>query len=105
MAEHLPGGAMDWLTSHDRDWIKTSSDFSAAAADKITAGGTAKLRQLGRFDDVVDYHSDAYRYGGYAGQAVSIALMAANPAGWAGMAVRGINLASMGSGLIDAGMA
>jgi RHS repeat-associated protein len=101
----LPQRVNNWLASEDSAWIKSASDFSAGMADTITAGGTAKVRGLLGYDDVVDRQAAAYRYGGYAGQAVNIALMAVNPAGLAGVALRGINLASSASGLFDAGKA
>lgn len=36
------------------------------------------------YDDVVDKQSSIYRYGNYAGQAVNVGLMFANPAAMAG---------------------
>jgi hypothetical protein len=103
VASTLPQSSVDYLASHDSDWIKSASDFSAGMADTITGGATAKIREGLGYNDVVDTQSDAYRYGGYAGQAVNIGLMAVNPAGWAGVAVRGINTMSTASNLIDAG--
>ena len=57
------------------------------------------------YDDVVDKTSDAYRYGGYAGQAVSIALMAVTPVGWAKVAARGLNMVTTLGGGVQAAKA
>ena len=89
-------------------WFAKTSDFSAGAADTISGGATAKIRQGLGYDDVVDKSGAAYRYGGYAGEVVNIGLMVANPAGAARWALRGaslLNKASMVSGAIDAGAA
>ena len=56
-----------------------TSNFSAGAADTISGGATAWVRTGLGYNDVVDTESSAYRYGGYAGQAVNIGLMCANP--------------------------
>ena len=61
------------------DWLAQCSNFFANTADTVSVGTTTKLRQLGGYDDVVDKTSAAYRYGGYAGQAINIGLMFANP--------------------------
>jgi hypothetical protein len=101
----LPQRAVDYLASRDSAWVQTASNVSAGAADTLSGGATAKVRQALGYDDVVDKSSAAYRYGGYAGQAINVGLLAVNPAGWASLAVRGINLATAASGFVDAGQA
>jgi RHS repeat-associated protein len=105
IASILPDSTVNYLASSDSAWIGTAANYSAGVADTLTGGATSKFRSALGYDDVVDYQSDAYRYGAYTGQAINIALMAATPAGWAAVAVRGVNLASTASGLLDAGAA
>src|SRR5262249_8868376 len=64
-----------------RDGLEAATWFFAGMSDKITLGLTRKMRQGMGTDDVVAYDSSAYRYGGYAGQAVNIGLSMVNPAG------------------------
>ena len=69
-----------WWYSKDSDWFfNPIADSTNGFADKVTLGGMAKFRQLAGTEDTVNMNSDAYRYGGYAGQAVNIGLMLANP--------------------------
>ena len=79
------------------DWFADLSDFSAGAADTLTGGLTAKLRRLGGYDDAVNYQSGAYEVGTYAGQAVNIGLMVANPLA-AGQLAKGFFSTSVRSG-------
>ena len=85
--------------------FEATSNYSAAVADTLTAGGTQKIRAGLGYDNVVDKQSAAYRYGGYTGQALNIALIAVNPAGWAALGLQGIRWAGSASSLIDAGQA
>src|SRR5439155_947577 len=98
----LPDSAVGWLASRDSAWIASASNFAAGMGDTVSLGLTARVRQLAGYDDVVDYGSDAYRYGSHAGQAVNVGLMVVNPAGWAGAAVRGLNWVSAAGGAISA---
>ena len=90
------------LGNVNNGWFKQTSNFSAGMGDTVSGGLTAKVRQGLGYDDVVDYSSGAYRYGGYAGQAINIGLMVASPTGWAAFAARGITLLGAVSGGIDA---
>jgi len=58
--------------------------------------GRRRSREFLGYDDVVDKSSAAYKNGGRVGQVHNIALMLVNPAGWAGTALRGINMTSIG---------
>ncbi len=95
----------DYMASEDSAWIKTGSDFSAGMSDTITGGLTGRLRGALGYNDVVDQQSSMYRYGGYAGQAVNIGLMFANPAamaGWARTGFQVMNGMSQIGGLLNA---
>src|SRR5207247_10757503 len=92
-------------------WFKKFSDFSAGMGDAVSGGLTARMRQGMGYDDVVDYNSTAYRVGTYAGQAVTIATVAVNPAaaagavGWVRTAQTALNAMNMANGAISAGEA
>jgi RHS repeat-associated protein len=76
------------------DLFKQFSNFGAGMGDKVSMGLTGRIRHWLGYDDVVDYHSGAYAYGGYAGTAVNTGLMFANPCAMSaslGMGVRVIN--------------
>jgi RHS repeat-associated protein len=93
------------LGSYREGWFTQFSNASAGAGDTVSGGLTSYVRRALGYNDVVDVNSAAYRYGGYAGQAINIGLMAANPAGAAGWALQGarvLNIASTAGGVLGA---
>ena len=54
---------VNWGGPANRDWFKDVSNFSASVGDTVSFGLTRDIRQATHIDDVVDYQSDAYRYG------------------------------------------
>ena len=98
---------MDLLGHPNGGWFNQLSNFSAGFADTITGGGTQWVRIALDYNDAVDQTSWAYAGGGYAGQAVNIGLMFANPLALSSgfnWALKGINYASQASGFLSAGM-
>ena len=88
------------------------SNSAAGAADKITCGGTAWIREGLGYNDAVDQNSMAYKIGGFAGQAISIGLMFANPAALANsvlgpsltIGLNTINMMSKASSVLSMGV-
>lgn len=67
---------------------------------------TRRIRQGLGYDDVVDYNSAAYRYGGYTGTAINAGLMFANPCAMSagfGTAARALSGLQGVGGLVNAG--
>ena len=94
------------------DWFAWCSNSAAGAADKITCGGTAWIREGLGYNDAVDQNSMAYKIGGFAGQAISIGLMFANPAALANsvlgpsltIGLNTINMMSKASSVLSMGV-
>jgi hypothetical protein len=88
-----------WICSWDsvlgnvhNGWFAQVSNFCAGMGDTISCGLTRYIRRGLGYDDVVDYNSNAYRYGTYAGEVVNIGLTLVNPAGAARWAVTGLRI-------------
>ncbi|MCL2848468.1 MAG: DUF6531 domain-containing protein [Micrococcales bacterium] len=64
---------LDW---EKRFWdtVRTVSNASAGFGDAMTMDGTKAIRQLFLIDDVVNYCSGAYTWGGHAGTAASLVI-------------------------------
>jgi hypothetical protein len=60
--------------STSADWFASASNFAAVMADALTCGLTAKIRQAGGFDDVVDKESGWYAGGQITGEVLNVAL-------------------------------
>ena len=89
------------------DWFAFLSNTSAGAADTITGGMTARIREGLGYNDAVDTNSLAYKVGGYAGQAINIGLMFANPAALGSTlstSLNTINLMSRASSMLNMGV-
>jgi hypothetical protein len=61
------GASTDAWISPKLDWVKPTSDFFAAWADKLTFGGTSWVRGGLGYDDAVNYNSTAYTAGSWVG--------------------------------------
>ncbi len=67
-----------FLGNRTNGWFAQTGNFGAGAADTITMGLTARIRQAGGFDNV-DYNSGFYTAGQLTGTAVNVGLAFGNP--------------------------
>jgi hypothetical protein len=67
VVSHLPQSWVNYLGSHDSDWIGNTSNFFAGWGDTLSFGVTSYVRQWGGWD-AVNYNSGAY----FAGQLLGI---------------------------------
>ena len=62
---------LDWKTKF-WEMVRATSNFSAGFGDTVTFGGTKAIRQLFLVDDVVNYCSRAYVWGGHTGDGAAM---------------------------------
>jgi hypothetical protein len=75
--------------SESANWFASASNFAAGMADALTCGLTAKIRQAGGFDDVVDKESGWYAGGQITGEVLNVALMPVSACG-RGVVMKGV---------------
>jgi len=76
VVSHLPQSWVNYLGSHDSDWIGNYSNFFAGWGDTLSFGVTSYIRQWGGWD-AVNYNSGAYFYGQVTGTGQGLLMMVA----------------------------